>query len=140
MTNEQKQLLLKDLCVRLPYGINVAVFDKTLGFWGKYAYRMDGVSVENDGIDIWLEKGNFSIEIIKPYLRPMSSMTDEERKEYESFIFTQHHEWDGHGTSTQYVETDDVERYVTWLNKNHFDWRGLIPMGIALEAKEGMYD
>ena len=122
MTDRQKQTLLKDLCARLPYGVRV-----------KCGREILTLNVN------WLQMFQYHLDEIKPYLRPMSSMTDNERKEYESFIFTQYHEWDGHGTSTEYVEIDDVERYVTWLNKKGFDYRGLIPIGLALEAPEGMY-
>ena len=61
MTQEEKQLLFNDLCGRLPHCVKCAVFDKKIGFWGQHAYSMDGITVEPDGIDIWLEKGNFSI-------------------------------------------------------------------------------
>ena len=121
MTQEEKQLLLIDLFTRLPYGVKTSNGNRTLE-----------LSPRSDIIPI-IDNGHI------PYLRPMSSMTDEERKVYKSFIFTQHHEWDGHGKSTDYVETDDVERYVTWLNRKMFDHRGLIPMGLALEAPADMY-
>lgn len=135
MTQEDKKLLLKDLCARLPYGVKVynEFYRWTAcpkGVVGDRCYFNDNPRYD----------GDCTVEEVKPYLRPMSSMTDEERKEYESFIFTQHHEWDGHGTSTNYVETDDVERYVTWLNKNMFDYRGLIEKGLAIEAPENMYN
>lgn len=140
MTREDKDLLLKDLCGRLPYG--VMCYCK----WTKYAPNGTKGCVQElstfliDEIEI-MDNHEYDCQIcdVKPYLRPMSSMTDNERKEYESFIFTQHHEWDGHGTSTKYVEVDDVERYVTWLNKKGFDYRGLIPMGLALEATHEIY-
>lgn len=132
MTKEDKKLLLKDICEKLPYGIKGLhrgkVHSITVMDYRTYP------SIQVDGYDAW-----FPIETFKPYLRPMSSMTDEERKEYESFIFIQHHEWDGHGTSTKYVEAYDAERYVTWLNKKRFDYRGLILIGLALEAPIDMY-
>ena len=132
MTPEEKQLLLIDLCAREPYHPRIQVFNDDY----------EGFQVGEFDTDLWLHHIDaFRYDRIEiwPYLRPMSSMTEEERKEYKSFIFTRYHEWDGHGTSTDYVETDDVERYFTWLNKKGFDYRGLISMGLALEAKEGMY-
>lgn len=125
MTPEEKQLLLKDLCARLPYGvicktkkgdghlnsINQSIFGTEYGINInplKRNYFSDGITEEQD---------------IKPYLRPMSSMTKEEKKEYEA-------------TCPDWNET--LETY-DWLNKKGFDYRGLIPMGLALEAKEGMY-
>ncbi len=132
MTEKEKQLLIKDLCTRLPYGINVLTKDGDKGHIVGVDDTEKGVfeiHIIEDGDSYTYDE---SIENFKPYLRPMGSMTKEERKEYESFIFTQHHEWDGHSTHTDYVEIDDVERYVTWLNKKGFDYRGLIPMGLAL--------
>ena len=70
--------------------------------------------------------GFFPVEHVKPYLRPMSSMTVEERFEYNGF--------DG------YIFSDeDVIIKIDWLNKHHFDYRGLIKKGLAIEAPENMY-
>ena len=141
MTEKEEKLLLKDLAARVPYGVMVeqTLFSSTVADKNQ---RLKSVQ-ENNCVKLYWNKYNLDdfvpIDCIKPYLRPMSSMSDDERKEYKSFIFTQHHEWDGHGKSTDYVETDDVERYVTWLNAHHFDYRGLIPMGLAIEAPEDMY-
>ena len=82
--------------------------------------------------------GHFSghdIEDVKPYLRPMSSMTEEERNEY----------FDFRNQELQRVALAEVGRESTiaeisdWLNAHHFDYRGLIPMGLALEAPKDMY-
>lgn len=144
MTQEEKELLLKDLCGRLRCGVLCTVFDKKLGFFGEHAFKMDGITIEDEGIDIWLEKGNFSIETIKPYLRPMSSMTEEEKEELK-----QEHSKDEKLFAEclrNVANGDDSMRgkviphfAADWCNKNHFDYRGLIPMGLALEAPEGMY-
>ena len=134
MTKEEKQLLLKDICARLPYGVKMSNINAIHNGLDLPPITIDINDYENSNPLILINSG------FVPYLRPMSSMTDDERKVYKSFISTQHHEWDGHGTSTDYVETDDVEKYFTWLNKKGFDYSGLIPMGLALEAKEGMYE
>lgn len=112
MTQEEKQLLLVDLCARLPYGTmcNVVSLDNPwIGDCVLRSYWLDKVT------DVWFE--------IKPYLRPMSSMTEDEKMEYENARL----DW-----------YDDLITY-DWLNAHHFDYRGLIPMGLALEAPEGMY-
>lgn len=120
MTREEKQLLLKDLCARLPYGVKATIV-------GIHSFIVDGVTVEHDGITIWLEGGSYSLEIVKPYLRSMSSMTEEESSElYVIRKSTQ---------MTYSVEPKELD----WLLSNHFDIRGLIEKGLALEAKEGMY-
>lgn len=130
MTQEDKQLLLKDLCARLPYGVKCAIFDKKIefgGFDGRYPFILDGITVETDGVDVWLEKANFSFETIKPYLRPMESMTEEEENEYNSL------------NAYEKGIFPHTEEAFDWLNVHHFDYRGLIPMGLAIEAPEDMY-
>ena len=125
MAQEEKELLLKDLSSRLPYGImchaNEINLDGELLFINK-VYNI--VAIYNDK-----STGKFDtcpIADIKPYLRPMSSMTDEEKIDYQAFF-----NYDG-------VEYPD--EYIDWLNKNMFDYRGLIEKGLALEAPEGMYN
>ena len=119
MTNEEKQLLLKDLCARLPYGVNVEI-------------------TSDDGImevsyDMRLNAGLFadllhSEDDFKPYLRPMSSITGKEETAWHELTFGQ-----------RWITFDNVERCADWLNSHHFDYRGLIDKGLALEANEGMY-
>jgi hypothetical protein len=76
---------------------------------------------------------------IKPYLRSMSSMTEDEKKEYRK---TQITKWIKSVDCTNggyYVHRDTLKTF-DWLNKHHFDYRGLIEKGLALEAPEGMYN
>ena len=132
MTPEQKEeLLIKDLCSRLPYNCIVSVAeggidgiqwtDATLN-----SYLLHQIMEE----DAW--------EYIKPYLRPMSSMTEEERKEYNDLYYqVSIQRSDGNA----YRDTKMVEAlHIDWLNKNMFDFRGLIPKDLAIETKEGMYN
>jgi hypothetical protein len=124
MTREEKQLLLKDLCGRLPYGIKVEVCIKD-----KEAKSIDCVKYDTVGTYIrLLNEEKFSV---KPYLRPMSSMTEEEKDHYDSITYTEDE------THFKGVWCKSV---VDWLNKKMFDYRGLIEMGLALEAPEGMYN
>lgn len=120
MTQEQKELLLKDLCVRLHYGVKVDLFGQS----------KELIGILNDIISVGYDINDYEdapIEDIKPYLRPMWTMTEEELNEYENFITN---------------EKDDQLRFcneLVFYNRHHFDYRGLIPMGLALEAPEGMY-
>lgn len=112
MTQEEKQLLLKDLSARIPYQPLCKITDTEYDFCecdGQLGYSLRDFVGNN--------------VIIKPYLRPMSSMTEDEEREFEETL-----------QYTQYT----LESY-DWLNEHHFDYRGLIPMGLALEAPEGMY-
>jgi len=112
MTQKEKQLVLKDLCSRLPYYTMVLMGDGGVELL---------VSVNVDtGICNGL-KG-----LPKPYLRSMSSMTAEEYEEYNGIA--------GFGNYEQIME-DRLD----YLYKKHLDFRGLIRMGLALEAPEGMY-
>ena len=128
MTKKQKQLLVKALCGYLPYGLKICKEQPSF-------LKEDGLHIQDaQGIDLVLTivlTNTFArVEDMKPYLRPMSSMTEKERAKY---------------LKACDKETDDAlaqPRYsgVDWLNEHHFDYRGLIGMGLALEAEEGMYD
>ena len=113
MTQEEKDLLLKDLCARLPYGVKVIddmgrICTLTLG-------NTDLCSMfYGDDFD----QGN-TPSICKPYLRPMSSMTEEEQREYNS-------------TKTLSIIDYPTLQSYDWLNAHHFDYRGLIPKGLAI--------
>lgn len=121
MTPEEKQLLLKDLCARLPYhNLRVQYDNKDWLAMGYGHGRIELLSSYFSSI-----AGPCPlIEDIKPYLRPMSSMTEEKKEEYDKTF-----DWD---YSIQGTPFD-------WLNEHHFDYRGLIEKGLALEAPEGMY-
>ena len=117
MTQEEKQLLLKDLCARLPYSLQIHIITVF------QSVEFDGTLRCHD-----LEAlTSYRIEI-KPYLRPLSSMTEEENTTYEyGFLYS---------NDLQIY----AEEYIDWLNAHHFDYRGLIEKGLALEALEGMYN
>lgn len=134
MTEQEKQLLLKDLCARLPYGVmcNIQtcfVFEDGTLRRGSYDKILDLDTVTE--INEWKETGE--LEKFKPYLRPMSSMTEEERFVYEQRLHDV-------GRSIDVIDADDVVSHIDWLLSHHFDFRGLIPMGLALQASEGMYN
>ena len=119
MTQEEKQLLLVDLCARLPYGVKANSRD------GKKIITITPIGIAN------FMSG--AIDIIKPYLRPMSSMTEEEEKEYERLANRTI------VNSVGFVYFDATE-LLDWFNKKMFDFRGLIEKGLALESPEGMYE
>ena len=130
MTQEDKELLLKDLCARLPYGVMCDAYP-----WQQDKPRLLVECVpEYCGEEIVLKglagRHSFSEAKIKPYLRPMSSMTEEEAKEFDVIS-------DNllvNGTSTEIWNT-----VIDWLNEHYFDHRNLIEKGLALEAPDGMY-
>ena len=121
---EEKQMLIIDICAKLPYGLKATTKS---GCWPD-AYYVEGYKnnriyldcpVYGDGDDEWL------VESVIPYLRPMSSMTEEERTKKDELFGS-------------YI-LDNNPAYIDWLNAHHFDYRGLIEKGLALEAPEEMY-
>ena len=138
MTQEERQLQLKDLSARLPYGVKFQGEDSnvyTLDAANYFALQVEDV-------------------VFKPYLRPMSSMTEEEKEEYRNLsdevigsYGPYHHEFIVHCVRLG-IKPDNphecVDNFlnmeaIDWLNAHHFDYRGLIEKGLALEAPEGMY-
>jgi hypothetical protein len=117
MTQEEKQLLLQDLCARLPYKVKVEVCVKD-----KNIKSIDCVKYDTVGTYIRLmDDENFSI---KPYLRQISSMTEDEKIEWFESV----------------VQTMDCDKQLDFYCKHNFDYRGLIEKGLALEAPKGMYN
>ena len=136
----QNNLLLIDLCARLPYGVMLKHISTEKPFKlfsikrNEYtSYKKDGVELAVNGIyyDWFVNDTYHDIELyIKPYLRPMSSMTEEEREEYEHIAL---------GIEIENgVRIPNVNQ-IDWLNKKMFDYRGLIPKGLALPAPKEMY-
>ena len=135
MKHEDKDLLLKDLCARLPYGIKVnedIQGDFTLvGLTKERAFTTS----EEEGY-----YNDFPIELIKPYLFPLSSMTEEQKRELrqmDAFVntfgqicFSTYDDY-GHELIPTFEDAIRIEK---WLNKNHFDYRGLIEKGLAIDA------
>jgi len=78
-------------------------------------------------------------ENIKLYLRPMSSMTNEEREEYREIQDTLIGQWDDCGRFIGFTYAHSTIEYIDWLNEHKFDYRGWIEKGWALPAPEGMY-
>jgi len=124
MTQEEKQLLLIDLCARLPYHPIVYVDENLPRLKLGAATRVwEYVAVDKP---------------CKPYLRPMSSMTEVEKEEFEQIRYNAEaklfNAFSKGGFTLAFHEIDD------WLNAHHFDYRGLIKKGLALKAQGGMYN
>lgn len=125
MTQEEKELLLRDLCARLPYGVMCNRI--------KNHYKLVDIDIKRGIVYLLREEQYvpYSITLgdkIEPYLRPMESMTEEEREEYINITHAQN-----------WLIIGEADKYFDWLNAHHFDYRGLIEKGLALPALEGMY-
>ena len=141
MTQKDKELLLQDLCARLLYKVKCKEVT-TLGGVSTIGGYYNGIG----GYDFFIEEigGCFSMSEIKPYLRPMSSMTKGEKKELEElkFLYSDGHIATGYQSKDEPVFVDEVPciTIIDWLNSHHFDYRGLIEKGLALKAPSNMYD
>ncbi|MBP5723801.1 MAG: hypothetical protein J6X18_09565 [Bacteroidales bacterium] len=129
MTQEEKQFLLKDICGRLPYKVKINCFDVPRTLESISIDCDEFVTIDCGGEHFYHPLSNILHKDCLPYLRPMSSMTDEERVEYNIIK-----------CSICPDEPDDYAGFVDWLNEHHFDYRGLIEKGLAIEAPEGMYN
>lgn len=132
MTQEEKQLLLKDLCARIPYYPRPKIHIFTEGEYAPSTRIVNLVRVEMWRVRNrecqWLVN-DYPLEDIKPYLRPMSSMTGKEKQSY-------YKQMDNLHFAEGSFYSPDIK---DWLDERYFDYRGLIEKGLALEAPEGMY-
>lgn len=115
MTQENKDLLFKDLCARLPYDVFVNI----------------------NGVKCVLQPHDISDLIkcdvdIKPYLFPLSSMTEEQKEEFNTKSF----ELQLKVINDEIMYEKATEFEVDFYNKHHLDWRGLIEKGLAIDATD----
>ena len=132
MTQQDKDLLLRDLSARLTYKVIAQVSYKDREGWKTEDRKVLGAYTYEQ---VYADCVYTDIENVKPYLRPMSSMTEEERKEKLSFFQIV----ELNSGLTPLLSALKSFEYINWLNAHHFDYRGLIEKGLALEAPEGMY-
>lgn len=126
MTSEDKELLFKDLCARLPYGINCEYQGKVHGIVG---FNHGKVTI----YEHFQSEPKFPfIEEVKPYLFPLSSINEEQKKEYCSLVWFNglSRGWN----SDDAIILDEVPMLTNFYHKNHIDYRGLIPLGLAIDA------
>lgn len=139
MTQEEKDILLKDLCARIPYGVRMKVLYPVNGIELEYYLT----SIYKDNVQVNTNNGGVmaaAIDAFKPYLRPMSSMTEEEKNEMHELLSpkgTAVYRHDGISTPVShfgdFIPYEYMSRVIAWLAKNQFDYNGLIPMGLAIE-------
>lgn len=132
MKQEHKEILLKELCGRLPYNVKVHAKYTDLG----ETIELDGIvkMVDTDGfvgIEVMYDTSSsyicVDIDNVKPYLFPLSSMTEEQNFEFHSLQVE-------NSKDGSYSTIDECYIIIDWCNKNHFDYQGLIPMGLAIDA------
>ena len=145
MTQEEKQILLQDLFARLPYGVKVSIgLDRMNNYIEPEAeniltlYYINPQRLECVFKECWWTA---YIGAIRPYLRPISSMTEEEKDEVKEICADYLDDWENAETVVDRWKLDAKTSYLrsAFYNSHYFDWNGLIPMGLALEAPDGMY-
>ena len=140
MTQEEKDLVLQDLCARLPYGVYVQIVDR--------------VGLTHTLVELKPEviQKMWSYKSIKPYLRPLSSMTEEEREDFWKNVLDidwRELDFDEEPDEVPFPFTENYCGFyldnfylaysfavIDWLNKKMFDYRGLIEKGLAIEVTE----
>lgn len=133
MTQEEKKLLNVELVTRSQYGVICAVKPVApfhdLEFGGQH--KIKNIYIRDDGTTAFsFGDRAHSVENIKPYLRPLSNMTEEEVEEWRNIV----------DVTENWLRIDSIPNAVDFFNKHHLDYRGWIEKDLALEASEGMYE
>jgi hypothetical protein len=119
MTQEEKDILIKDLSVRLPYGVMLETDNV-------FPQKLEGITFDKDTFLISVSDGAFTLDwmTFRPYLYPLSSMTEKQKEEHQDLI-NNHYNFDANG---------NVFTLQDFYCKYHLDYRGLIPMRLAIDA------
>lgn len=146
MTREEKELLLKDLCARLPYKVKASYYGAE-----EECECFDTIDsiywVVKDRYEVVIGQYDLPIEKVKPYLFPLSEMTDKQYKEMQEFVGDYakvFRKTMGKDCALElWLDADECDATIylehifdlqNWLNKNHFDYRGLIKKRLAIDA------
>ncbi len=135
MKQEDKELLFKDLCARLPYGVKAYIknWSKLDRKYYEGVYTVESIDTSLNTIIADSERSCVEVIVgyddseIKPYLFPLSSMTEEQKVIYGDLCYSVIQSL----TNNMQSELNEL---INWLNANHFDYRGLIPMDLAIDA------
>lgn len=127
MTQEQKELLLKDLCARLPYGVKIQSTDENI-------ITLTGIILPNHYTTI---NGVYSFCDccpMKPYLFPLSNMTEEQKQEYTYIVNYISPDDTENWKEGEFIYVEQFSQLMHFYHINHLDYMGLIPMGLAEDA------
>ena len=125
MTPEDKELLIKDLCARLPYNVICQVEFKENGKYNSKVMLLSGIFT--DEAYFTTKGGSIYSNEYKPYLFPLSSMTEEQKVIYGDLCYSIIQ-------SLAKNMQSELNELINWLNAHHFDYRGLIEKGLAIDA------
>lgn len=160
MTREEKSLLLQDLCARLPYGVYIEhttteIRGQLKGVVFEHIYNGTDSIQEINAWVLFFGDEYVDATYFRPILRPLSSMTEEEKEELLNLLFNKEAKYfyinekgliDGktsdlmkEGLNYPAFCPINIVLYTDWLNSHHFDYRNLIEKKLALEAPDNMY-
>ena len=125
MTPEDKELLIKDLCARLPYNVICQVEFRENGKYNSKVMLLSGIFT--DEAYFTTKGGSIYSNEYKPYLFPLSSMTEEQKVIYGDLCYSIIQ-------SLAKNMQSELNELINWLNAHHFDYRGLIEKGLAIDA------
>ena len=125
MTPEDKELLIKDLCARLPYNVICQVEFRENGKYKSKVILLSGIFT--DEAYFTTKGGSIYSNEYKPYLFPLSSMTEEQKVIYGDLCYSIIQ-------SLAKNMQSELNELINWLNAHHFDYRGLIEKGLAIDA------
>ena len=130
MTQEDKEIILKDICSRLPYGVKVSVDNTT---WCDF----DGSTPKQITIDnSYRLLLGVKLGYVKPYLYPLSSMTEEQKDEYTYIVnYIDSNDTDN-WKEGEFIYVDQFTQLMHFYHINHLDYRGLIQQGLAIDATD----
>ena len=128
MNKEEKDLLLKDLSARLPFGVKLQLNNTST------IITLEDIDYEDGECTIWSKGWDYSLEVVRPYLRPMSSMTEEEKEEVRCFIQVVTDENYGDWFSPSAWQS--MTEFNDYCNSHHLDQRGIIERGMAIAVTE----
>lgn len=129
---KEKELLVKDLSSRLPYEVMCQFYHEEFNANDEEPFAIYYNEKLSSASNSFIGSFSHNIDKIRPYLRPMSSMTEEEKEELNCLCY--------HNIDVQdericgYICADEMYDVIDWLNKKMFDYRGLISMGLAIDC------
>ena len=143
MTQKERNLLVQDICARFPYGV-IAKKEYTFVFTNGTTSKSKEIGkIDLEDIE-YLISGDDCVDVLKPYLRPISSMTEEEKGELRdtyAWLYSEYpFEDEGEDEDDVGCHPEPSTETYDWYNRKMFDYRGLIQKGLAIEAPEGMYN
>ena len=132
MTQEEKDLLLQDLCARLPYGVKGRVTSCDYNNREcEFVATIDGKLYDRFAVT---QESWFDNVIIKPYLFPLSSMTEEQKQEYTYIVNYISPDDTDNWKEGEFIYVEQFSQLMHFYHINHLDYMGLIPMGLAIDA------